>query len=186
MPLSHIIGFDDAPFSRTHRGNVLVIGAVCAGARLEGIVSDVVRRDGVNATRKLADMISGSRFSGHVQLIMLQGIAVAGFNVVDVRALSKSAGLPTLVIARRPPDVASMRDALLTRIRGGARKWRLIDALGPMEPCAGVYVQRVGLSATEAEEVVRRTAVHGLIPEPLRMAHLIAGGVGGGESRGRT
>ena len=55
-----------------------------------------------------------------------------------------------------------------------------------MEPLAGVYVQRVGLSAEEAVAAIRATTPHGSVPEPLRVAHLIAGGVTTGESRGRT
>jgi uncharacterized protein len=186
VPISHIVGFDDAPFARSHRGNVLVVGAVHSGARLEGVLSGRVRRDGANATRTLISMLAGSKFRAHLQLVMLQGIALAGFNVVDVPRLSRELSLPVLVVARRMPDHAAVREALLTRVPGGARKWRLIESLSPMEPLAGVYVQRVGISAREAEEVIRRTAVHGRIPEPLRTAHLIAGGIGTGQSRGRT
>lgn len=186
MPLSHVIGFDDAPFRRDHRGDVRVVGAVYAGIRLEGIISGKVRRDGANATRVLFAMIGRSKFASHLQLVMLQGIALAGFNVVDVKALSQRLALPVLVIARRAPDLEAMRNALLTRVPSGVRKWKLIDDLGPMEPIAGVYVQRVGISTAAAEEVIRRTSVHGRIPEPLRAAHLIAGGIETGESRGRA
>jgi endonuclease V-like protein UPF0215 family len=186
MRFSHLVGFDDFPFPREHRGDVPVVGAVFSGLRLEGVVCGRVRRDGANATRVLARLVAGSKFGGHLQLVLLQGIALAGFNVVDVHALHRLTGLPVLVVARRPPDLAAMRAALLGRVRGGARKWALIERLGEMEPLAGIQVQRVGLSAAEAEAVVRSTAVHGRIPEPLRVAHLIAGGVATGESRGRA
>lgn len=185
-PFSHVVGFDDHPFPRHHRGDVGVVGAVFSGARLEGVLSGRVRRDGANAARRLEEMVRGSRFAGHLQLVMLQGIALAGFNVVDVPRLHRRLGIPVLVVARRAPDLPAMRRALLARVPGGARKWALIERLGPMEPVAGVWVQRAGLSPAEAEEVVRRTALHGRIPEPLRTAHLIAGGVATGESRGRT
>ncbi|MEW5928045.1 MAG: DUF99 family protein [Gemmatimonadota bacterium] len=154
MPISHVVGFDDAPFDRSHRGDVLVVGAVHSGARLEGIVSGRVRRDGANSTRVLAGLVRGCKYAGHLQLVMLQGIALAGFNVVDVYALAEAAGLPVLVVARREPDLAAIREALLGRVRGGARKWRLIERAGPMEPLAGVYVQRAGISAAEAADVI--------------------------------
>jgi uncharacterized protein len=186
VPLSHIVGFDDAPFPRSHRGDVLVVGAVCSGARLEGVLTGRVRRDGANATRTLVSLTAHSKYAAHLQLVMLQGIAMAGFNVVDVHTLSQALSLPVLVIARYAPDLAAMREALLTRVPGGARKWKLIEQAGAMEPLAGVYVQRVGITSADAAEVIRRTAVHGRIPEPLRTAHLIAGGIATGESRGRT
>jgi uncharacterized protein len=186
LTLSHVVGFDDAPFTHEHRGDVRVIGAVYSGLRLEGILSGRVRRDGANATRELIRLVSEAKFAAHLQLIMLQGVALAGFNVVDVPHLFRILDLPVLIVARRAPNLSATRDALLSRVPPGARKWALIQRLGPMEPLAGVFVQRVGLSAAEAEAVIRRTAVHGKIPEPLRTAHLVAGGIATGQSRGRT
>lgn len=55
-----------------------------------------------------------------------------------------------------------------------------------MEPVGGVWVQRAGLSLDEAAALLAATTTQGRIPEPLRVAHLVAGGVGRGESRGRA
>jgi endonuclease V-like protein UPF0215 family len=44
----------------------------------------------------------------------------------------------------------------------------------------------VGLDVAQAGEAIERFRVTGLIPEPLRAAHLIAGAFGTGVSRGRT
>jgi endonuclease V-like protein UPF0215 family len=183
---AHVIGIDDAPFAREHRGDVLVVATAFSHLRLEGVLSTRVRRDGRNATQALALMITSSRFAGHTQAVLLQGIALAGFNVVDIHALHESTSIPVLVVARRRPRMDAIRHALLTRVRGGARKWALIERAGPMEPAAGVFVQRAGLSIADAESIVARYAVYGHIPEPLRMAHLIAGGVTDGHSRGRA
>ena len=78
-----------------------------------------------------------------------------------------------------------MKRALLGRVRGGAHKWALVERLGPMERAGKVYVQRVGLTLEQARATVDRLAVSGFIPEPLRAAHLIAGALATGESRGR-
>ncbi|KYF82333.1 hypothetical protein BE20_22675 [Sorangium cellulosum] len=184
--LSHVIGVDDAPFARDHRGDVPVIGAVFAGLRLEGVLSTRARRDGRNATPAIAAMIRGSRFYAQAQVVLLQGIAVAGFNVVDLAALRDALALPVVVVARRLPDLDAIRDALLSRVRGGRRKWALIERAGPMEPVGGVYVQRAGISLEDTTALLARLAVHGHLPEPLRAAHLIAGGLTTGESRGRA
>lgn len=183
---SHVVGFDDAPFAREHRGDVPVVGAVFCGLRLEGVLRGRVRRDGSNAARALAALVTESKFAPQLQLVLLQGIALAGFNVVDVEELHRRTGLPVLVVARRAPRLPAIRAALLGRVPGGARKWALIERLGPMEPVAGVHVQRVALTHAEAAAIVRRLAVHGHVPEPLRAAHLIAGALATGQSRGRT
>ncbi len=182
---AHVVGFDDAPFPRSHRGDVPIVGAVYARLRLEGILCGAVRRDGANATGRLARLVETSKFRRQLQLVMLQGIALAGFNVVDVEALYRLLGLPVLVVVRRRPRPERVRRALLSRVSAGERKWRLIESLGPVEPVAGLYVQRVGMTRDEAAQVIAELAVHGNIPEPLRTAHLIAGAIGTGQSRGR-
>jgi uncharacterized protein len=62
---NHVIAFDDAPFERAHRGDVLVVGAVYTGLRLEGVLSGNVRRDGASATRALADLVRCSHLRAH-------------------------------------------------------------------------------------------------------------------------
>lgn len=163
-----------------------IVAAVCSGLRLEGVLRGRVRRDGRNAARAIARLLAGSRWAPQLQLVLLQGVALAGFNVVDVATLHDALGIPVLVVARRAPRLDRIRTALLTRVPGGARKWRLIERMGPMEPVAGVWVQRAGLSLGEAERAIRPLQAHGAIPEPLRTAHLVAGAMTRGESRGRA
>ena len=183
---THVIGFDDAPFDRDYRGDVLVVGAVYAGLRLEGVLSAKVRRDGVNATLVLIRTLRASRFLPQMHLMLLQGIAFAGFNVVDLEALHQALQLPVMVVVRRRPNMFQIRAALLEHVPGGLRKWRLIEKAGPMESAAGLFVQRAGISIDDARRVLKRLAVHSSMPEPLRTAHLIAGGVTLGESRHRV
>ena len=213
----NVLGFDDGPFPREHRGDVLLVGAVCAGTRLDGVVSGRVRRDGADATRRMVELVRASQFGASLQCILLQGIAVAGFNVVDVHGLSRALDVPVLVVARKPPDMAAVKRALFRmdppgrpRVAGATRKWRLIERAGALEPLgasrraskrvardpAGIsgirtavprlWIQRAGLSVDEARHIVLATTLHGNVPEPQRLAHLIAGGITTGRSRGRA
>lgn len=183
---SHVVGFDDFPFRREWRGNIPIVGVVYAGLRMEGVLSGAIRRDGANATAVLTRLVQQSKWVESIGLVLLQGVALGGFNVIDVQSLHRTLQVPVLVVARRAPNVPAVREALINHVRGGTRKWRLIESLGPMEPCAGVFVQRAGLTLADASQVITRYAVHGAVPEPLRAAHLIAGGIATGQSRGRT
>lgn len=208
----NVLGFDDGPFEREHRGNVLLVGAVCAGTRLDGVVSGHVRRDGDDATRTMIDLVARSQFAAHVRAVLLQGIAVGGFNVVDIHGLSEALGVPVLVVTRRPPDMDAVQRALFSeaprerpRVPGAARKWALIERAGAVEPLGAsrrstkrhaptgvrgtkqrLWVQRAGLTIEAARTLVADTTLHGNVPEPLRLAHLIAGGIAAGRSRGRA
>jgi uncharacterized protein len=184
--ISHVVGFDDGPFRRGGRGQVLVVGAVFAGTRLDGVLSATVRQDGERATAVLARLVAGSRFAVQLQAVMLQGIAFGGFNVVDIHALSRRLGLPVLAVMRRRPNLSAIRSALLSRVPSGPRKWARIERAGPVERAGAVYVQRAGIDLDAATALLAATTLHGVIPEPLRAAHLIAGGVADGHSRGRA
>lgn len=184
-PITNVIGFDDGPFDHEHRGRVLLVGAVCARTRLDGVVAGHVRRDGRDSTERMIELIEQSQFRDHVRAVLLQGIAVAGFNVIDVHALSAGLGVPVLVVTRRRPRLERVR-AALSHTRGAERKWRLIERAGAMEPLGKLWVQRVGISCEQAQALLQATTLHGNIPEPLRLAHLIAGGITAGKSRGRT
>ena len=182
--MSNIIGFDDSPFPHGHRGSVKVVGAVFADLRFDGVLIGEVQADGSDAARQLSKLVAESKFAPHTQLIMLQGIALGGFNVVDVFDLNERLELPVLVVSRVIPDMKAIREALTTRVPEGLKKWDLIDRLGPMESAGHVYVQRVGMTLEQAVAVVDRFSVHSQVPEPIRTAHLIAGAVAEGQSRG--
>jgi endonuclease V-like protein UPF0215 family len=187
------------------------VGAVCAGTRLDGVVTARIRRDGVDATRRMVELVTQSQFRGHVRAVLLQGIAVGGFNVVDIHALSAALAVPVLVVMRRHPNLESIRRALFgadpreaPRVRGARRKWRLIERAGPIERVVivasrrsvrpsglgarpqSIWVQRAGISTEASRRLVASTTLHGHVPEPLRLAHLIAGGLASGRSRGRV
>lgn len=182
---TNVVGFDDAPFAHEHRGDILLVGTICARTRLDGVVSDRVRRDGSNATERMVACLDRSQFRKQIRLVLLQGIAVAGFNVIDIETLHEALAIPVLVVARRRPKLEALRQAVL-KVQGGEKKWALIENAGPMEPVAGVFVQRRGLSLEEAASTLAATTLHGNLPEALRLAHLIAGGVTTGASRGRA
>jgi endonuclease V-like protein UPF0215 family len=173
--LHNVVGFDDGPFPRHPRtGQVLLVGAVCARVRLDGVVAGRVARDGTDATGCMADLVASSHFAGHIRAIVLNGIAVAGFNVVDIHALQRTLERPVLVLARRAPRLDKIRRAL-DQMPDGAARWALIERAGPMEPLGPLFVQRAGLTLAEAADLVAATTLHGRLPEPLRLAHLIAG-----------
>ncbi|RMF58692.1 MAG: DUF99 family protein, partial [Calditrichaeota bacterium] len=143
---SNVVGFDDAAFPRDHRGTVPVVGAVYANLRLDGVLMTEIQKDGNDAAEKLARLVGDSKFAEHIQLVLLQGITLAGFNVVDLFSLSDRLARPVLAVARKAPDLAAIRAALLSKIQDGEKKWQLIQRLGPMEAVGEVLVQRVGLS----------------------------------------
>ncbi len=182
--LSNVIGFDDAPFARAQRGPVALVGTVCSGTRLDVVVRGHVTRDGDDATAVMAQLVREKSLV-HVRAVMLQGITTAGFNVVDLHALHAMLEMPVLVVMRRFPDFEQFFHAL-SRVPDSAQKRVLIEQAGVPEQVGELWVQRAGLTLEETQRMLDNTTSHGVIPEPLRLAHLIAGGMTTGKSRGRA
>ncbi len=180
-----VIGIDDSPFKKFKKGKVLVVGTIFRGGKyFDGILSTKVSIDGSNATKKIADMINKCKFKPQLQCIFLDGIAVAGFNVIDIRELSSKTKLPVIVIMRKKPDIEKIKKTL-TKI-GKKSKIRLIEKAGSVIPAGEIYMQIAGIGIDKAKEILKIVCTRSLIPEPIRIAHLIASGITDGQSRGKA
>ena len=180
-----VIGIDDAPFNKFNKGNVLVIGVIFRGGSwLDGILSTKVRVDGNNSTKKLAEMINKCRFKPQLRCIFLDGIALGGFNIVNIKELNKKTKLPVIVIVRHKPDMNAIKNALVKINK--KNKIKLIEKAGEVVKINNIYAQLKGISKERAKEILDIVCTRSYIPEPVRAAHLIASGVIKGESKGKA
>jgi len=184
--ISNLIGFDDAPFERGAGRMVPIVGAVHAGERLDGVLTGEVTEDGDDANSQLARLLGDSRFDAHVQAVMVQGLTLGGFNVVDLPTLAAQLARPVMAVVRQRPDLDAVREALLNHVPDGEAKWQRVQAAGPVHTAGPVFFQCAGIDPEGAREIIERFTVQGHMPEPLRTAHLIAGALVDGHSRGRV
>lgn len=189
-PEIRIIGIDDSPFKKKKKEKVMVIGAIFRGGKwLEGVISTKVTKDGNDATKKISNMIVKSKHYGQLQVIMLNGIAVAGFNVIDIEKLSKNTKIPVIVVMRKKPNMKKIKKALLN-FSDGEKKLNLIKKAGKIFKCdvkkKKIYFQCYNVRREIAEKIINLSSTHSLIPEPIRVAHMIGAGVVLGETKGRV
>jgi hypothetical protein len=188
-PEIRIIGIDDSPFGpKTKR--VLVVGAVFrSGKYLEGVVSCWIKKDGTDATAEMTRLVNRSKHRGQLRVIMLNGIAVGGFNVIDIQKLSEKTGLPIIVVVRRKPNFDDIKRAL-SKFKDKKRRLATMLKAGEVYELSHkdrkVYFQVFGIDRQTAEDVIRQSATRSLVPEPVRVAHIIGSGIVLGETRGRV
>lgn len=183
-----VVGFDDGPFEKNKTKNVIVVGVIFRGGKfLDGLLSTKIRVDGLNATNKLIKLINGSRHKPQLRVIMLNGITFGGFNIVDIEKLNRRTSLPVIAVTRKKPNFKKIKNAL-KNLPSFEKRWKMIKKAGkPIRLKINksyVYFQHVGISEQEAKEIILKTTSHGYMPEPLRVAHLIATGIVRGESYG--
>ena len=180
-----VIGIDDSPFNKFKDKKILVIGVVMRGGSwVDGILSTKVTVDGDDSTKKLAEMINKCKFKPQLQCIFLDGIAVGGFNVVDVKELGKKTKLPVIIVIRRKPDIQNIKNTL-KKIKK-QQKIKLIEKAGEVFRIDNIFIQSAGIEIDDLRKILKVVCTRSLIPEPIRLAHLIAQGVIFGESKGRA
>ncbi len=180
-----VIGFDDGTFRFKGRGKTILIGVIMKGSQeVVGVLSRWITVDGMDATENMIDSIIASRFED-LRVIMLKGITYAGFNIVDVQRLSEKTGLPVVVVIRKKPDLNAMKEALKKHFQDWNERIELLNKAGEVfELIPGkLYYQPINISPKQAAEIIKITQKASLIPEPLRLAHMIASAVMTGESK---
>jgi len=186
-----VCGIDDAPFEFGNRNaRATVIGAVVrAPSYLEGVLRFDVAVDGTDATEGIAKALLHSRFEEQIRAVMIDGVCLAGFNVIDIEELSGKLGLPVVTVTRDRPDMGSIESALSKHFEDWKDRYRTISEIPLLEMETDnnpIFVSYAGIAEKEVAALVKATTVKGAIPEPIRMAHIIASGVTRGESKGKA
>jgi endonuclease V-like protein UPF0215 family len=140
--------------------------------------------DGEGVTAFLAEWIEALRFRPALQGVVFGGITLAGLALLDPEALAQRLAVPVLVLNRRRPRDAALRDALLAA--GLADRISLLERAPAAFPHGQLHVSVCGASREEAAALLASSRRKASLPEPLRVAHLIARAIATGESRGRA
>ncbi|MEM5853082.1 MAG: DUF99 family protein [Candidatus Aenigmatarchaeota archaeon] len=190
-PEIRILGFDDGAFTPRSGELVPVIGVIFRGGKfLDGLLKTEVKVDGNDATEKIIQLINSSRHKQQLKIVMFDGITMAGFNMIDIKEIFEKSKLPVIVINRKIPDIAKVKNAL-KRFEDFDKRWEAVKNAGPIKECfvkdfKKIYYQNVGIEDGVAREVIKLSCTRSYIPEPLRIAHIIATGIVKGESSGRA
>lgn len=186
-PEIRILGIDD---SALFNEKVMIVGAIFRGGDwIDGVLRSEITKDGLDATEIICNMINTSRHHSQIRVVILDGITYGGFNVVDIQVLYRKTGVPVIVIMRSYPDFEKIKSAL-KNFHDGDDRWEIIKRAGDIEKISGkkntVYIQRAGIGLETVKKIIQLTSIRSNIPEPLRVAHLIATGIIMGESRGKA
>ena len=186
---ARVLGIDDAPFRFGDKSTSVVCTITRLPSYLEGVIVGSVAVDGDDANDVLLTMLRKSRYTEGLSLILLDGIALGGFNVLDIDLLYKELGIPIATVTRDAPDMDSMIVVLKKKFADWERRVEVItrkEIQRIRTRHKPLYVTFEGISLNELKEAISLSTVRGALPEPLRIAHLIATAIAKGESHGRA
>jgi len=178
------VGVDDGGFqsqwSSVRRQGKAVLAAVLLNEYwIDDIHVGEITVDGLDATEVLAKLLDQWEFDA----IFLSGMSFAGFNLIDAEAISRRFGRPVIVVSGDRPDNMAVKKALQKHFTDWEARWKIIGKLGriysaaPAVAAPPLYFEAVGLSARSARLMIRALAVSSRLPEPIRVARLVARGL---------
>ena len=180
-----VLGFDDAPFNKERGSLVNISGILCSNTRFEGMLWSEVTKDGSDATSTLIDVIKTCKFYQQLHVILLDGIAFGGFNIINLPLLSNTIELPCIAVMRKHPNLEAI-DQALKNFDDYENRAALIREAGKIHELDNFVFQCANVEPSIAVKVLKSSTDTGNVPEALRLSHLIGAAIKTGESGNRA
>ena len=174
-----IVGVEDGSFQKGTTQKALLVAVLLRGIAIENVKITEITVDGLDATEKLAAILSDLDFVA----VMLAGVSFAGFNVIDPTVIQEKFAKPVIIVSRTKPDNKAVKQALQRHFEDWEIRWEVFEKLGSVHRIVAligespVYVETVGVGVKRACNIIRALSVGCRVPEPIRVARLIARGL---------
>ena len=178
-----VVGVEDGSFSKEPQGHdaqrALFVCVLFKGKWINDFQADMITIDGLDATEKLVSMLRRWSFDA----VMLAGVSFAGFNLVDSTVVFEEFNKPVIIISRTKPNNIAVKNALRQHFEDWQVRWGVFEKLGPVWEVVSmpneppVYVEVVGAELDWASRLIRAASLCCRVPEPIRVARLVARGL---------
>ena len=181
--IASCVGIEDGPFlSRRLGGSKAPLVVVkLEGSHVTRVHAGWIDVDGMDATDRVLKLLSGFSFSNCP--ILMAGVTFGGFNLIDPRRLQRTFRTPTIVVVGARPDNIAVKRALVRHFPDWRRRWGIIGSLGMLRSVRTVagenplFFEAFGCSSVDARRILKSWALVSRVPEPLRVAGLVARGL---------
>jgi len=146
---------------------------------VDGFAFGSLTVSGSDATLEIVSLVSKLK-RNDVNAIFLSGSVLSLYNIVDVDKASEDLDLPVVALTFRESS-ANLAENIRSRFdtKTARSKIELLEKLGTPKKVAlktgySVFVRSAGISDAETRRLLDRFLLQGSIPEPVRVARLLA------------
>ncbi len=140
--------------------------------------TEKIKIDGDEATEKIIKIHKKPRYTEQINLILLQGTTIAGLNIIDIHKIQKETEKPVITTLKQKPSKKRIKKAI-KNTENSEKKLEKIEKNPEYQkhPGKNLHYTSTGMKNEKAEIVIERLIHRGNIPEPLRIASVIAKGI---------
>ena len=178
-----VVGIDEGYFPpefKRKRLQTILVAVLCDWTTPLDIKISRVTVDYDNVNERVLELLG--RFKVKSDLIMLDGVTYAGFNVVDPRSLNEELGIPVITVFKHDLNIDRIRSALYKHFNDWEYRFSIIRNVYSNSriihtPWRPLRISIYGIDENRAIDLIIRLQKVSPIPEPLRLADVIASGL---------
>jgi len=135
---------------------------------------------GMDATERVIDMYKALE-RDDINVLMLNGCVISWYNVIDLQRVYEETAIPLICVTyEESPGLERYFIELFPEDYG--KRIEVYRKNGPrtvvrLHTGQEVYVRFYGMRLEDAKGILNKFTLHGAIPEPLRIARLLARGI---------
>ncbi len=112
-----------------------------------------------------------------IQCIMVSGCVISWYNIIDLKYISEKTGLPVIAVTYEESE--GLEEHIRHHFPGDEERLRMYRNLGERMPVSlstgyTAYIRPSGIDECIARALVEQFTYDGKIPEPLRVARIVA------------
>jgi len=164
-------------FTETSKKSVLAGIVISTEMVIDGFVFDHSTVGGDDATEVILSMYERLD-RPDVSFLLISGIVISLYNIVDVKKISEKIGLPVIGVTYE--DSSGIEDAIKHHFpksyESKLSKYSHLESRKKitLKTSYDLYIRNEGCTLLEAEQLLDKITLQGSVPEPLRISQMLA------------
>ncbi len=169
-----VLGIAESFASRTY--SVLAGVVMRKDLRIDGISFSRITVGGMDATDGVIAIFRQLK-RRDINIILISGCVIAWYNILDPSMVHEYTGIPVIVVTYE--DSEGLKEDITHHFPGDAARLACYESLGQRVPLTldtgyTLYLRSYGMDIEDAGKICRDFTWDGKVPEPLRVARLMA------------
>ncbi len=165
-------------FRRGEEKSVLAGVVMRSDFIIDGVVFDKITVGGMDATEGILHVFESLQ-RADINVMMLNGCVISWFNIIDIKEVYKKLNIPLVCVTYEESE--GLKEHIARHFEADERDSRieaykrlgnrvLVRQHGNFD----VLIRSLGMEKSEAAAVLKKFTTHGKVPEPLRVAKIVA------------